>query len=871
MELYSFQNVNFTYPYSQYRALCNLNFSLDAGEFVLLCGPSGCGKSTLLRHLKTCLRPQGSREGTIAFAGQPLDSISTSQQAQRIGFVLQSPENQVVSDKVWHELAFGLESLGLEPATIRRRVAEIAAFFGIEHWFHQDVSALSGGQKQLLNLASVMAMQPQVLVLDEPTAQLDPIAATDFLALLGRIHRELGTTVILSEHRLEEAFPYATRVMVMDSGSILLDGSPKSVGLALKDGRSAMFYAMPTAMQVWAGVETRLECPITVLDGTRFLAQRCQEQPLSPLPPAPETAWGETALEGKGLWFRYEKDSPDVVKGLDIQIRKGQLFALMGGNGAGKTTALRLLASLARPYRGQVRVHGRIGFLPQNPQTLFVKDSLRADLMEVLGENSKEAQLRQVVNLCGLAQVLDRHPYDLSGGEQQRAALAKVLLTRPDILLLDEPTKGLDAQFQRTFAAILKNLCAQGIAVLMVSHDVAFCARYAHSCALFFDGSIVAQASPREFFCGSAFYTTPANRMARQYAPQAVTVEDVIALCGGTVPQEPEQPLPGTPLPPAPQPQSKKNPLPWWRRVLAVFFGIACLCLGVSCARAANVATLFSGGDVNTLGYRQLLLYGLLAVSALGFLMCISRRSPEKPLAAPAKERLRLRTIAACTAILLLIPVTIYIGLIPLQGKHANLIAIAILVEAMLPFALAFEGRKPQARELVTIAVLCALGVAGRGAFSMLPQFKPVLALTILTGVALGAETGFLVGAITMLASNMLFSQGPWTPWQMFAMGAVGFLAGLVFRKGLFSRSPLVLSVFGGFSALVVYGGIMNFSSAVTWNSQSLSWPILAGYYLTGLPMDLVHSAATALFLALLTKPMLTKLERIQAKYGMIS
>ena len=191
--------------------------------------------------------------------------------AARIGFVQQSPENQIVTDKVWHELAFGLESLGVDTPTIRRRVAEMAAFFGIEDWFYRDVSDLSGGQKQLLNLASVMAMQPDVLILDEPTSQLDPIAASDFLAVLGKINRELGTAVVLTEHRLEEAFPLATAVAVMDRGQLLCTGTPYDVGRRLKALGHRMFLAMPAAMRVWASVETEAPCPVTVREGRDFL------------------------------------------------------------------------------------------------------------------------------------------------------------------------------------------------------------------------------------------------------------------------------------------------------------------------------------------------------------------------------------------------------------------------------------------------------------------------------------------------------------------------------------------------------------------------------------------------------------------------
>ncbi len=880
MESYRFQNVNFTYPESPRRALEQITFSVNQGEFVILCGPSGCGKSTLLRHLKTCLTPHGMFDGQITFEGTPLAEVSVREQAQQIGFVLQSPENQVVTDKVWHELAFGLESLGYDTPTIRRRVAEIAAFFGIENWFYKNVSELSGGQKQLLSLASVMAMQPSVLVLDEPTAQLDPIAAADFLALLGKINRELGTTILLTEHRLEEAFPFATRVIVMEKGKILCDDTPARVGLHLKDKGSGMFLAMPTAMRVWAALDTKLDCPITVREGSMFLAERIKEKPLLPLPEAPARTYpDETVLEAEQLWFRYEQDSPDVVKGFSLKLRKGEFYALLGGNGAGKTTALKVLSGLRKPYRGEVRIQGKLGHLPQNPQSLFVKRTVRENLYEVfrgqkVQKEEQDSQVAWAVQLCALGDLLDRHPYDISGGEQQRTALAKVLLTAPDILLLDEPTKGFDAEFKVAFAGILKKLNAQGVTILMVSHDVPFCAEYAHKCGLYFDGSIVAQDTPRAFFSGNSFYTTPANRMARHESPKAVTVQDIVSICGGELPMEGPAEIETVPLP-KPKIESVNyvpKPLPLWRKAVAAISAAVALWVFFYATSITDLSKLVDSGGVTVLAQNQLWMYGILIGACFIFLLATWRRSPPSAMEQTPvhKRKLGKRTIAASAMILLLIPLTIFAGIFYLGGEHYNILSLLVLLECMTPFFLVFEGRKPQARELVTIAVLCAIGVAGRGAFFMLPQFKPVMALTILAGVAFGGETGFLVGAVTMLASNVLFGQGPWSAWQMFAMGIIGFLAGVLFRKGWLRRSTGSLVAFGGMAAILIYGGIMNFASAVMWGPKALNWNILLGYYITGLPMDLIHAAATVIFLAIAAQPMLEKLDRIQVKYGLV-
>lgn len=880
MERYTFRNVTFTYPEQEQAALRNLSFSVSNGEFLLLCGPSGCGKSTLLRHLKSCLTPHGRLEGEILYQGMPLAGIDQRTQSQEIGYVLQSPENQVVTDKVWHELAFGLESLGYDTPTIRRRVAEIAAFFGIENWFYQDVSALSGGQKQLLSLASIMAMQPKVLVLDEPTAQLDPIAASDFLALLGKINRELGTTIILTEHRLEEAFPFATRVIVMEKGEIICEDEPEKVGLHLKERGSGMFLAMPTAMRVWAALETKLSCPMTVRDGSDFLSARTKEVPLLPLQEVERPVYNdEVVLDADDLWFRYDKELADVVKGFSLKLKKGEFYALLGGNGTGKSTTLKAISGRNHPYRGTVRLQGKLAHLPQNPQTLFVKRTIREDLYEVfhaqkIPREEQDERVAWVVDICGLTDFLDRHPYDISGGEQQRSALAKVLLTAPDLLLLDEPTKGFDAEFKVNFAGILKKLLNQGVTILMVSHDVTFCAEYAHRCGLFFDGSIVADGSPRDFFSGNSFYTTAANRMARHLLPEAVTVSDIITCCGGSVPTEErlERTIRPMPKPTERSVNFKPTPLPLWRKGLAAVSAVIALLIFFYATSITDLSKFITAAGLSDMAEKQLWLCLLLLADMLVLILAIGRRSvPRMEEQTPLQKRkLSKRTRAATIMILLCIPLTIFTGIVYLDDRHYNLVAITVLLECMLPFVLVFEGRKPKARELVTIAVLCAIAVASRSAFFMLPQFKPVLALTIIVGVAFGGETGFLVGAMTMLVSNVLFSQGPWTPWQMFSMGIIGFLAGVLFKKGLLRRNRASLAVFGALSAVLIYGGIMNFAAASMYNAASLNGPLLLSYYITGFPMDLIHACVTVIVILLVAEPMLEKLDRIKVKYGLV-
>ena len=910
MESYSIKNLMFSYPQQENLALRDISLNIPKGQFVVLCGPSGCGKTTLLRQLKTVLAPHGDKRGSIYFEGRLLEDIDQREQSERIGFVMQSPDNQIVTDKVWHELAFGLESLGYDTPSIRLRVAEMASFFGIQSWFYKNVSELSGGQKQLLNLASIMAMQPSVLILDEPTSQLDPIAASDFLATVVKINRELGTTVMLTEHRLEEAMPLGDRVLVMDEGKIIADGTPKDVGQMLDRDNHKMFMAMPVPMRVYAKVPNNLDCPVTVRDGRVWLDSFVSEHALNHETMEKNKAYSrdfkgeKPSVQLKEAWFRYERELPDVVKAASFSAYPGELLAVLGGNGTGKTTTLSLLSGINRPYRGKVILKGRdvsdisenekfngmLGVMPQNPQSLFVKKTVELDLYEMLkgrklSDGERQKRVRRVIRLCALENLTDRHPYDLSGGEQQRAALAKVLLLEPEILLLDEPTKGMDAEFKHEFAAILKRLLSKGVTVIMVSHDIEFCAKYASRCALFFDGGIVTEGTPEEFFSGNSFYTTAANRMARHLLPKAITAEDVIYACGGNV----------TPLPE----DEDRDEEPWdydeadeEKPDSKAFFGAlrasaAVISLIVLVASAYKLfpaiwqyAWAGFKGNADLAGFNSpgeqrqyIILILLFTFSATVFFMSVFQKGkmpPRSVIQVPVnRRRLSKRTAAAAFLILLLIPLTIFIGVFYLKDRKYYFISLMIILETMIPFVMIFEGRKPQARELVVIAVLCAIGVAGRGAFFMLPQFKPVAAVVIISGVALGGESGFLVGAVTMLVSNMFFGQGPLTPWQMFAMGIIGFLSGVLFRKGLLRRDSISLAVFGGISVFIIYGIIMNTASVFTFQYKVTMQAVFTALVM-GVSFDLIHAAATVFFLLLAGEPMLEKLDRIKVKYGLM-
>ena len=792
-------NLSFTYPNQSRPALSELSFSVERGAFVLLCGASGCGKSTLLRQLKPALRPHGNQSGQLLLGGTALDALTLRAQSERIGLVLQSPESQAVTDTVWRELAFGPERLGYDSDTIRLRVAEMAGFFGITHWLERELSALSGGQLQILNLAAAMTLEPELLLLDEPTAMLDPVAATNFLSLLRRINRELGTTIFLSEHRLEELFPLADHVIVLENGRLLCQGSPKQVGCSLLECGHPMEEALPAAMQLWSKCHTQGACPLSVSEGQRWLDGFAQKQPLLPLAPEPEPPLRATALTAEKLWFGYEQGHP-LLKGLSIELRQGELFALLGANGAGKSTLLKLLAGLEKPQRGGLHTNVKVGLLPQAPQALFLKKTVGEDLVDSLrlafsDGTLPEDMLAQVVALCHLDGLLERHPFDLSAGEQQRAALAKLLLWSPQVLLLDEPTKGLDSRFKAELAAIFATLQKQGMSILMASHDVEFCARYASRCALLFDGALVSQGKPRSFFLQNRFYTTAASRIARNHLPELVTLDELLCACGAAValPMRPEEAVLSAPEP---------KPVP------AVF----------SAPEAAVTARL--------------------------------------PL-----SRSRITAIV----FLLLVPLTVLVGRFLLDDDYYFAISMLIVLELLLPFFFLFEGRQPQARELAVLAVLCSLGVAGRALTPFFPQFKPVAALSILAGVSLGAESGFLVGAVSMLLSNMLLTQGPWTPWQMFAMGLVGFFGGFLFQK---RKKMWLLPVYGFAATFALYGTIMNLFSALSWN-RILTPAVLLANMATGLPADLTHGISTALLLLFLGPAMEEILRRIRDKYGM--
>lgn len=897
METYKIRNLSFTYPDSAEKALDDISLDINSGEFITVCGMSGSGKTTLIKHLKPVCAPHGKRKGEVFFCGRRLfgeeiDTYAESENTQ-IGFVAQNTESHTVTDKVWHELAFAPESMGLDNGEIRARVAETAAFFGLSDIFRKDTAELSGGQLRLLNIAAIMTMQPEVLILDEPTSSLDPIASREVLEAISHLNRETGITVIISEHRLEDAFSFSDRIIVLEDGKIAADGKPNELQSMLRG--HAICAAMPAAMQVYMSVtasENAQSCPVSVREGRQWLdSMRGSLRHASVPIKERRSADSPAALEFKDVFFRYEKELPDVIHGLSFEIHRGEFFALCGANGAGKSTFLSVAAGMNRPYRGRIKVFGEdtrklsdahegIAVLPQNPKDLFVKRTVRAELEEMLDKQSltaaeKDLKLRKVVYDCGIERFLERHPNDLSGGEQHRVALAKVLLTEPRILLLDEPTTGMDAVFKTELARILKNLAAGGVTVIMVSHDLEFCAEYADRAAIFFDGTIIADDTPQRLFAGKSFYTTAVSRISRGIIQNAVTVSDVAYAFGKKscvseiLPKNPPQEMKNGET--AGDICSRDRDLPRPHEAEGALRNKATLPRLLCCGLFAELFVFFARASSTETAVGLSVMYQIFTILAasvcLAFLLPRKRSVCELKVSRISKSCTNVRTAVCIGFLLLCIPLTALCGTVFWNNKKYYFISLLIILEILSAFALLFESRKPSARELVTISVLCAVGIAGRTAFYPFQQFKPVAAVTIIAGACLGGETGFLVGAVCAFVSNFFFGQGPWTPWQMTAFGLIGFFAGVLFNRGLVRCTKIGLCVYGAVSVMLIYGGIMNPATVILQNDIPTTEQIFAAYT-AGIPFDAVHAVSTAFFLWFGADTVVKEIERIKTKYG---
>jgi energy-coupling factor transport system ATP-binding protein len=534
MALIELTNVTFSYPDSSEPALRNLSLKIEKGQFVVLFGASGSGKSTLLRLLKKEIQPFGKLSGEILINGQLVQE--TEGLTNEIGFVFQDPENQVVAEEVLHEMVFGLENIGLSTNEMRSRVAEMVHFFGIEPLLQRKTHELSGGKKQQINLASVLLMQPNILLLDEPTAQLDPVSSRELLDMLKRLNDEFGMTIILAEHRLEEVFTLADQIIMMEKGQVQIEGNPKNI-LADVWNSSNKAY-VPSIPALFFSLNGQGNVPLTVKEGRNWIQNgapllKKEGQQLH------YEVLGDEVIRAKSILFRYDKKTDYILNELDFTLKKGETYALLGGNGSGKSTLLKVIAGLLKPEHGKIlmdqkplkkykfaEITEKVGYLPQNPKLFFIQDTIEKEIQDTLSKwkitNRKEIDL--LIQDLGIGHLMSSHPYDLSGGELQKAALACLLIRKPEVLLLDEPTKGLDPLSKENLAKILFKLKSEGVTVLLSTHDVEFAAQYATKCGMMFQGTITSEDTPENFFKGNFFYTTMIQRLFRGVSAPLVNV-----------------------------------------------------------------------------------------------------------------------------------------------------------------------------------------------------------------------------------------------------------------------------------------------------------------------------------------------------------
>lgn len=892
MEQIKISHLTFSYGGENTFSLKDISFTVEQGEILLIIGESGCGKTTLLRHLKKDYMPSGKwgADSRILIDGEPIEGLEDKEQAGKVGFVRQNADAALVTDKVWHELAFGLENLGYSQKTMQRKIAEMTAFFGLEGIYHEEICKLSGGQKQMVNLASVMVMEPEVLVLDEPTSQLDPIAATEFFHMIEKIHKEIGTTIILTEHRLEEVFSLCDKVMVLEQGKVLMEGTPRQVAAGLYRDKNPLYQSLPAAAILYLKLEKQekkgetafenqvsdmvsasmQEIPLTVSEGKKWLESRYGKQqfPGKDLETFKEETEGffskekdkNPVLSADEIWFRYEPESRDIIKACSIELEKEKITAILGGNGAGKSTLLHILAGHYKARRGKVKGgEESIGMLPQNPQAMFVKKSVREEL-ELSGKHQQDGEgdfvkdgfgLEEIIDFCNLGDVLGQHPFDLSGGQMQKLALAKLLLEDYDILLLDEPGKGMDYAFKLEMGKLLKRLTGMGKTILMVSHDVEFCARYADTCGLFFDGHIVSVSKTQTFFHQNVFYTTAVARICKTVFPRAVIMDDVLEALGIMPEEEKHICL-----------VSEES-----GRLTEGRGGNGERDIRLPESRERNdKEDGKTAKDSKRDGRQSEIREENRKKKCKEIPLSSNMERPEETVLDNRGKGMR-NYLVSLIIFFVVMPVTIYIGHSVLQQRKYYFIAMLLVLEAILSFFLSFEKRKPNLRESMVIVVMSAVTVAGRAAFYMVPHAKPMAALIILSGAGLGGEAGFLVGALAMLVSNIFFGQGPWTPWQMFAMGILGFVSGIVFRQDTpcSKKKKYGICVLGFVSVIILYGGIMNPASVLMYQ-ENVNWEMILSAYAMGLPFDLIHAAFTFLFLWLGTGPILEKIGRIRRK-----
>jgi len=513
MSAIAYRGVSFAYPDAPGLALDGVDFDVAPGEVLLVIGSSGSGKSTLLRAANGLVpHSSGGRfTGEVVAFGRSTRSHHPRELADVVGFVAQDPEAQFVVDRVETDVAFVLENLGLPAPAMRRRVEETLDALGIAHLRHRSPATLSGGERQRAAIAGALAAAPSALVLDEPTSQLDPQGAEDVLAAVTRLNADLGTTVVLSEHRLERAAPLADRAVVMEAGRVGAPAAPAAI--------VAAYPGAPSVTRLGRLLGWRPP-PLTVRDARRFAA--AADLPPGPDPEASAPAAGEPLVSARGL--EVELDGCDVLRGVSLDVARGEVVAVLGRNGAGKTTLLRALGRLLEPARGTITGAGTVAYVPQDPNALLFAPTVRRELTETLRllHRSDADAVHRWLGALHLDDVAERHPRSLAGGERQRVAIAAVAVGGADVLLLDEPTRGMDAASRAALEHAVGQHARAGGAVMLATHDVELAARCATRAVVLGDGDVVAEGPARSVLAGSLF----APQVLR-VAPPYLTVEEV--------------------------------------------------------------------------------------------------------------------------------------------------------------------------------------------------------------------------------------------------------------------------------------------------------------------------------------------------------
>ena len=542
MEILNVENMSFRYGGNGKKTLYNINLNIREGEFVVLCGHSGSGKTTLLRLLKKEIAPYGELEGEIYCEGKKQTELSGTESMKFSGYVMQNPETQIITDTVRYELAFALENMGCGRDEVNRKTAEICNIFGISEWIDKKTYNLSGGQKQLLNLASVMITEPKVLLLDEPGAYLDPKSRINFYDTVKRLNRESGVTVIIAEHHLEGLLETADKLGIMESGRLTDFGEVRQVLERCDAGN--VIQGFPAFVRIWKGLGSRGKCPLSVPEARNGLMSDIKRTEVNKevlKEPKRET----TVLAAEHIYFRYEKNQPDILTDLSLKLNQGEVFCLVGGNASGKSTLLRVLSDIKKPYSGKVifknkniRSYGSsihkqgITLLPQNPLHAFICDRISDDYTQVCRSmgytDDCAAELTEKLTAeTGTKELVDKNPNDLSGGELQKCALCKALLTKPKVLLLDEPDKGIDACAKKQITELLRKTAENGTAVLVVTHDLEFASEVADKCGILFGGRIEGESEVGDFFLSGRLFTTETVKTARGIVSGAYRAEQV--------------------------------------------------------------------------------------------------------------------------------------------------------------------------------------------------------------------------------------------------------------------------------------------------------------------------------------------------------